>query len=338
MQEIPRYVIYYLMLVINSRAPLEVRTNMGIVPIITYLSVIVFVVSVVTRFIKLSSLPVHLRWEVYPVPHEKGKGQYGGSYLEDYEWWTKPRQTSKMAELKVMLSEIILLAGVWEHNKKHWFRTFPFHFGLYLLAGLIVLLAVGGAGSAFGLHVVADGGVIGALIYYFTIVLGYAGLVLALIGSLALLARRTFNADYREYTTGADFFNLLFFIATLVLALFSRFTADLHFDGLRGFFKGLLTLNGSAVPQLTTVQSLEIVFASLLMAYIPLTHMSHFFTKWFTYHDVRWSDEPNLPGSGFDEKIAKQLEATVDWSAPHIRGDGKKKNWIDVVTSSGREE
>ncbi len=117
---------------------------MGIVSIITYLCVVVFVVSVVTRFVKLSTLPVHLRWEVYPVPHEKGKGHYGGSYLEEYEWWTKKRETSKLAELKVMIPEIILLAGVWEHNKKHWFRTFPFHFGLYLLGGLIALLAVGG--------------------------------------------------------------------------------------------------------------------------------------------------------------------------------------------------
>ncbi len=83
---------------------------------------------------------------------------------------------------------------------------------------------------------------------------------------------------------------------------------DRHFANLRGFFQGLLTFDGSAIPQLSALQSLEIVLASLLVAYIPLTHMSHFFTKWFTYHDVRWSDEPNLEGSGFDEKIAKQLE------------------------------
>jgi len=302
---------------------------MGIVPIITYLSVIIFVGSVVVRFVKLSRLPVHLRWEVYPVPHEKGKAHYGGSYLEEHEWWTKPRQTSKLAELKVMIPEIILLAGVWEHNRKHWFRTFPFHFGLYLLAGLIVLLAIGGVAGAWGMDVAA--------INHLTMAVGYAGLALALYGSLALLVRRTFNVDYREYTTGTDFFNLLFFTATLVVALLSRFTADLHFTGLRGFFQGLLTFDGSAMPQFTALQSLEIILASLLVAYIPLTHMSHFFTKWFTYHDVRWSDEPNLPGSGFDEKIAKQLEYPVGWSAPHIRGDGKK-NWVDVVTSSGKVE
>jgi len=52
---------------------------MSIVQIITYLSVVVFATSVVTRFIKLSRLPVHLRWEVYPVPHETGKANYGGA-------------------------------------------------------------------------------------------------------------------------------------------------------------------------------------------------------------------------------------------------------------------
>ena len=120
---------------------------MSIVLIVTCLSLVVFVASVLTRFIRLSRLPVHLRWEVYPVPHEKGKGKYGGSYLEEYEWWTKPRESSLVGELKVMLPEILLLKGVWENNRRHWFRSFPFHFGLYLLAGLIVLLLAGGIGA-----------------------------------------------------------------------------------------------------------------------------------------------------------------------------------------------
>jgi nitrate reductase gamma subunit len=272
---------------------------------------------------------VHLRWELYPVPHEKGKGSYGGSYLEEYEWWTKPRETSKLSELAVMVPEILLLAGVWEHNKSHWLRTFPFHFGLYLLMGLIVLLAVGGVAGALGAEI--------PLLAPVTVAVGYAGLVLALIGSLALFARRAFNADYREYTKPSDFFNLAFFIVTLAVSLAVRFTVDPAFAGLQGFFGSVLTLDASTAPAFTALQALEVVMAALLVAYIPLTHMSHFFTKWFTYHSVRWSDAPNLEGSGFDEKIAENLQSKVSWSAPHIGGDGKK-NWIDVVTASGRED
>jgi hypothetical protein len=80
----------------------------------------------------------------------------------------------------------------------------------------------------------------------------------------------------------------------------------------------------------------EIIMASLLVAYIPLTHMSHFFTKWFMYHDIRWSDEPNFRGSKIERQIAEVMKYPVSWSAPHIRGDGKK-TWVDVATSGVEE-
>jgi hypothetical protein len=84
--------------------------------------------------------------------------------------------------------------------------------------------------------------------------------------------------------------------------------------------------------------SAEIILGSLLVAYIPLTHMSHFFTKWFTYHDIRWNDEPNLAGGKIEKKVGDALHYPVSWSAPHIRGDGKK-TWVDVATADvNREE
>ena len=81
---------------------------------------------------------------------------------------------------------------------------------------------------------------------------------------------------------------------------------------------------------------LEIVLGVVLLAYIPMTHMSHFFTKWFMYHDVRWNDEPNLAGSKIEQRVAEALKYPVSWSASHIRGDGKK-NWGDVATSDVEE-
>jgi hypothetical protein len=87
----------------------------------------------------------------------------------------------------------------------------------------------------------------------------------------------------------------------------------------------------------TPLMTAEIVLASLLVAYIPLTHMSHFFTKWFMYHDIRWSDEPNFRGGKIEKKVGKLLEYPVSWAAPHIRGDGKK-NWVDVATSGVEED
>jgi nitrate reductase gamma subunit len=309
--------------------------------IFCFLCAVVFLAAVAYRGIKTSRLPMHLRWELYPVAHEKGRASYGGSYLEEPDWWTKPREASLLGELCVMIPEILLLAGVWEHNRKHWFRSFPFHFGLYLLAGLIGLLVLGGIATAAGADVSAGAGLLGMALYHLTYLVGYAGLILALAGATALLVRRTVDEDYREYTKKADYFNLVFFVVTFSVALITHALFDPDFAALRGFFARMV--NPEAWSTNTGVAStigplaLEIVLGALLLAYIPLTHMSHFFMKWFTYHHVRWSDEPNLPGGKIDRQIGEMLQYPVGWSAPHIRGDGKK-TWADVATSAVEEE
>ncbi len=305
--------------------------------LLAYVSIAVFLAAVAYRFVKISRMPLHLRWELYPVAHEKGRASYGGSYLEELDWWTKPRRSSLIGELKVMVPEILLLAGVREHNRKHWYRSFPFHFGLYLLAGLFVLLLIGGIATAAGSTVSTSGGLFGKTLFHLTYVVGYAGLTLALVGTAALLARRTLDPDYREYTKKADFFNLAFFALTLVVALITRAAVDPYFVELRSFFASLVTFDfaaGALMP--TGLAAIEIVLAFVLLAYIPLTHMSHFFTKWFTYHAVRWSDEPNLRGSRIEREVNEALQYPVSWSAPHIRGNGVK-TWADVATAGVEE-
>jgi nitrate reductase gamma subunit len=308
--------------------------------LVPYVAAAVFVAAVAHRALKLARLPLHLRWELYPVAHEKGRTSYGGSYLEEADWWTKPRAVSLAGELKVMIPEIFLLAGVWEYNRSHWLRSFPFHFGLYLLALLIVLLLVGGAAVAAGVNVAADGSPLARVLYEATYIVGYAGLGLGLVGGAALLGRRLVNPDYREYAKKADYFNLAFFVVTFVVALVTQAVADSYFTGLRTYFAQLVTLGHATTSSATAIPSslaLEIVLASVLLAYIPLTHMSHFFTKWFMYHDVRWNDEPNLRGGEIDRRITAVLNYPVSWAAPHIRGDGKK-TWVDVATEGVEEE
>jgi nitrate reductase gamma subunit len=313
----------------------------GVIQIVTYLSVFVFVAAVVIRFIKISKLPLHLRWELYPVAHEKGKAHYGGSYLEEPDWWTKKRESSKAGELKVMIPEILLLKGVWEHNRKHWYKSFPFHFGLYLLGGLVALLLIGGIAQAAGMNVSPSGNVIGQLIHHVTYVVGYAGLGLGLLGALLLLYVRVFDPDYSEFTAKGDYFNLAFFVVVLAVALAAHLAGDRMFAGMRSYVQSLATFNlvfsGFWMDWKSALGLAEIVLASLLLAYIPLTHMSHFFTKWFMYHDIRWSDEPNLKGGKIEKEIGKALQYPVSWSAKHIRGDGKI-TWAEVATSDVEEK
>jgi nitrate reductase gamma subunit len=310
---------------------------MAIIPIITYASIAVFVIAVIARFVKFKSMPIHLRWELYPVPHEVGKSRYGGSYLEEFEWWTKKRESSMAQELAAMIPEILFLKGVWEHNRSQWIRSFPFHFGLYMLIGLVVLLLVDGIARAAGVEISANGSGLGIALYHLTYFVGWVGFSLALLGSVLLLGRRLFNKNYTEYTKGADYFNLVFFIFTLAVGVSAHATIDPYFIGLQAYFQNLVSFNLAGEGSAFNLSTLEIVLASLLAAYIPLTHMSHFVGKFFMYHDVRWSDEPNIRGGEIEKKVQEVLAYPVSWAAPHIRGDGKK-NWVDVATSGVEEK
>ena len=100
-----------------------------------YVAVAVFVVVFVFKAWKIARMPVHLRWELAPVPHEGGaRGRYGGSYLEEFEWWTKPRKKSYISQGLFMFKEIVFLKAVFEHNRGLWLFSFPFHLKMDLYA------------------------------------------------------------------------------------------------------------------------------------------------------------------------------------------------------------
>ncbi len=146
-----------------------------------YVAILIFLVATIYRVIRVASTPVHLRWELYPVPHEGGKkAKYGGSYFEETDWWTKARHSSMLSELRVMIPEILFLKAVWEHNRSLWFWSWGFPFGLYLATGLVtlsIISALVGATTGFGQLLVTVSGLM-ALGGYFLGAVGSAGLIL----------------------------------------------------------------------------------------------------------------------------------------------------------------
>jgi nitrate reductase gamma subunit len=305
--------------------------------VIAYLGIVFFLIAVAVRFLFWSRMPMHLRWELYPVAHEGGgRAAYGGSYLEESDWWQKKREVSLLGEIKVMVPEILFLVALREHNQKLWTRSFPFHFGLYLVGITTVLLLIGGIVGALLPGAVAGPltTVIGAAAPF----LGGAGLVLGILGAIGLFLRRS-SRDLRDYTAPADYFNLLFFIVAFGVALVTFVGYDRDFSLVSMFVANLATFNLASLGSGTGVLllMLSVVLLSLLTAYIPTTHMSHFVGKYFAYHSIRWKDDPNLPGGKEEKVIEGLLNRPISWAAPHIRGDGKK-TWLDAATEEPEVE
>jgi len=305
---------------------------MSLLPyLLAYAGIVVFVIAVIARIRMYARMPMHLRWELYPIPHEASRAAHGGSYLEEVDWWLKPREVSKAAELKAMGTEIIFLEALHKHNRPMWRSSFPFHFGLYLVIATTVLMLSGGVLSALSGGFAGSG--LGSLWYGAVVVLGAAGMALAIYGAFGLLRRRLSSPDLQDFTTSADIFNLAFFVLAFGCAFVTFALFDRDFALVSGFVRNLVTfrLEPVASGSAGLMVGISVCLLSALVAYIPLTHMSHFVGKYFAYHSVRWGDEPNLKGGPQEAGIMANLTQKVTWAAPHIKSDGQK-NWVEVAT------
>ena len=298
---------------------------------ITYMSLIFAVIMLLYRAVRIAKLPMHLRWELYPVPHEKGKGYYGGSYMEEFEWWTKEREVSKTDEIKEMAEEIVFIKSLFKKNKGMWFLSFPFHLGLYFLIGFAGLLTISALWVIFNGNMESG---FSAFINILTQMSGVAGIILTLFGSAGLLLKRLFDYNLRSFSGFADYFNLAIFVIICGSMLVAWVGLDYNFNVLRDFTASLMTASPFATSGVVTLEIIAVLF---FLVYLPFTHMTHFIAKYFTYHHVRWSDEPNLKNSKIEKQVDRVLQYPVSWSAPHIKGDGKK-NWVDVATKTEDDE
>jgi nitrate reductase gamma subunit len=308
--------------------------------IFSYLCLLVFLAAVAWRINKQLKMPVHFRWELYPVQHEPGKkASYGGSYMEEVNWWEKKRQKSLANEIKYMVPEILLLRGLREENRSLWNISFPFHFGLYLLFATLFLLILGALIQVFGGKVAPGSGAFPSLIYYLTFLTGFIGLILGTLGAIGLVYRRLNDPNLKNYSSPLDFLNLFLFLLFLAVSMLAWFLFDPSFEGARGYIYSLLTLGsrpaGSA-DGVGVLGGLSAFLGSFLLAYIPLTHMSHMFMKYFMYHSIRWEDTPNMKGSRVEAEILHNLGFKPTWVAPHIGADGKK-TWADLAAPKEKE-
>lgn len=298
-----------------------------LLPALTYLAAVMFIGGAILKAVKYARAPMHLRWELYPVPHEKNR-DHGGSYLEELNWWTHPRETSLLAEIQAMLEEMLLIRSLWHRNRAQWYASFPFHMGIYFLAGLVMLTVLGAILEAVGF---AGGpgsqSPLWAALQWLTLLCGGLGLVMATFGAIALLWRRLTDPNLSRMSSFSDYLNLVFILAAFLSADFAWISADNSFTLLREYFRGVLTL--SPATGLPGAVMLEVVVASLFLIYLPFTHMTHFVAKYFTYHQVRWDDAPNLGDPKTLARLQENLARPVGWAVPHIQSD---KSWAEAAT------
>jgi nitrate reductase gamma subunit len=306
-----------------------------VVYVVVSAAALVFIGASIARAVRFANSPLHLRWELYPVPHETPERvRHGGSYLEQSEWWRQPRRPNLAGELRFMVPEILFLRALRTFNRPLWYRSFPFHFGLYLLAGTVGLLVtsavvfrlIPAAGTADSLQIVRT----------LTAIPGVVGLVLALAGAIGLLHRRLTDPALRVSTTPGDIFNLLFFIVAFVLLGIGYAVRPAGDAGALALVAGVLSWDLGV--QTSPLLAAGIVATALLAAYIPLTHMAHFIAKYFTYHSVRWDDEPLRDNPKRAVAVAEYLTFRPTWAASHIRTPDETPTWAEVVATNPARE
>lgn len=294
-----------------------------------YAGLAIFLAGCLRRIWQYSRTPLHLRWELYPLPHEDPyRAAYGGSYFETQEWWRKRQVKNRRSEWRVMVEEIVFLKSLRVFNRRLWVPSFLFHFGLYLAIcamGLTVLQVVaGGLGWGKG-----SDGIVAALASVVNAA-GLAGAVLIVAGACMLLVRRASDRAFRNSTKAGDVFNLFFFIFVFGLLAGGYLTRGPGASSLSEFARGMAHFDRGV--KVDAVFGMGVILASGLIAYIPFTHMAHFIAKYFTWHAVRWDDRRNERGSGIERKIAVNLGYRPTWSAGHVGADGRR-SWAEIATT-----
>jgi nitrate reductase gamma subunit len=302
---------------------------MIVVNLLVWVGGVLFLVGALAKIVRFARMPMHVRWELYPVPHEKGKSSYGGSFLEEIDWWTKKIPKSKASELKAMGEEILLLKGVFESNRPLWIWTFPFHLGLYLIVVFVGLLILGGIVEAIGATPLSESSSIWRFVHHLSALVAWAGLILGGLGTLGILQRRLNDKRLKGFTPPLALLNLVFMLVIFCVGILARALVDADATLLRGVVSGFLRFSPPVQPVPILVVT-EVTLFAIFAAYMPFTFMSHMYMKFFTYHSVRWDDHPRRPGDPTDPRLMEYLKYPVSWSAKHIK-KGKHETWADVV-------
>ena len=299
-----------------------------------YAGLVIFLAGCLRRIRQYTRTPLHLRWELYPVPHEGPyRAAYGGSYFEAQGWWRKPQVMDRRHEWRVMAEEILLMKSLREFNRRLWIPSFVFHSGLYLAIAAAGLAAI--AGLSHAMFRGAGGGALTSTLAAIYGAVGLAAAVLIVAGACLLLFRRIADEGMKNSTRASDIFNLIFFIVAFTLLASGYLLRGPDATPLGQVARGAFEFDRGV--RIGGVFGMGMILTAALAAYIPFTHMAHFIAKYFAWHSVRWDDRRNERGSAIEAGIAANLSYKPTWSAPHVGADGER-SWAEVASANPAKE
>jgi nitrate reductase gamma subunit len=264
-----------------------------IMPFIIRIGFLFFMFGSAIRILRMAAMPVHVRWELYPVPE------------------------GAIKRARIMMSEVLLLKGVYEHHRSLWLWSWLFHTALYLLIGVVGLSFI----ASLSMH--ARDAFTSGIAVLSVITFGFGT-----VGTTALILMRLLNARLRAFASFAAIFNLALLLAIFLSGMAYVFTHPAFAYVMVAQSGSLLGLNPA--PSLDPIAAAHLGLMAFFIAYFPFTQMAHGMMKYFMYHSVRWDDRPTEQIPKHAEEMKRYLAFPVSWSAPHIR-DGKA-NWAEVVS------
>ncbi len=290
-----------------------------------YIGFLVCVVGTGARLGKLARAPIQLRWELYPVPHEKGYDAVrdevpplrGSGFRQFYHG-------GLAEELKEMLKEMIFLYRVWSQKRRIWFFSFALHDGIYLVLIWFALLFVSSITHLAGLKMFPT---VAPhpwcwLLEWLTVLSATVGALAIATGCIGLFIWRIVDKGMRQYATIEYYFNLVFIAAIAIIGLIPVVKAALDYVLANGFnvpglidyvyvkvfapavaemtylitFGTVNTLKYVSWGSLTPVVGADQVLFFLFLIYYPFTRLVHGPAKYVTYHMINWDDKPYLEG------------------------------------------
>lgn len=273
--------------------------------ILTYFAY-VFVVAMYTRkAIKYARMPVHLRWELYPMPRYK-------SFLRRFLF---------------ILKDNFYLGEYFHRDRGYWFVLLPWHIGFILIISFHILCFLGALVMLSSLSISSESAnILGRAIFYVTLMTGVCSFISGSFGSIGLFIKRLTGEDLRAYASPVNYFNYLFTLAVFLSGLYAWYFIDPTFSEYREFWKGLVTLKPTNVEPAAAI---HIIFFALFLIYLPFTRSMHYITRFFAYFWIIWDEKPFLKGSKIEKSVKELLNKPISWSAPHIQS-GKK--WGEVAS------